>query len=71
MHADCSREAVVCIKLVVHAFYKQGCLMLNPIFISALNSHQSTNHVLLYKRALCTEEASGMEILAVLVHFFR
>lgn len=41
--------------------------MLTLILISVWNSHQSTNHILLYKRTLCTDEASGMEILADLV----
>ena len=44
--------------------------MLNLILISVLHSNQSTNHVLLYKRTLRTDEASGMEILALLVQFF-
>ena len=44
--------------------------MLNLILISVLNSHQSTNHILLYKRTLCSDEASGLEILAGLVQSF-
>ena len=39
--------------------------MLNLIMLSVLNSHQHTNLILLYKRRLCTDEASGMGILVV------
>ena len=39
--------------------------MLDLILLSVLNSHQSTNRLLLYKRRLCTDEASGMGILVV------
>ena len=33
--------------------------------LSVLDSHQSTNRTLRYKRRLCPDEASGMGILVV------
>ena len=37
--------------------------MLNLIMLSVKSSHQYTSPILLYKRRLCTDEASGMGIL--------
>lgn len=57
--------AVVSMMLVVHTLYKQGPSLLYLILLSVLNSHQSTNPILLYKRRLYTDEASGKGILVV------